>query len=120
MACFDVPGDLELLPDHSGLALTQGPTLARDRLRVLCATAKTVWRYDQDKGLPWRDILAARPDTRAIEVIMVQWLMSLGFIRNVLEIQADFDRDTRTIAITFKAQTDDGETVSDAVGLVTA
>jgi hypothetical protein len=115
VTCFNIAGDVQLNDDETDILTVSGVRLIRERLRVAIGTALGTWRYDATKGFPYQEILAARPDSRRIQLIFSVWLAEQAGIVSVDSVTVSFVE--RLCRIDFSATTDAGS-LSDSIGLL--
>jgi hypothetical protein len=115
---FDVPGDLELTSDRTGLVMSTGVRLMLEQVRSALGTARGSWFYDLARGFPYNEILGVIPDLTLIRMLFANWLQSeFDFISSVDEVRLDYDSEKRSLRIQWEATTETGEYLNDSIGV---
>ena len=95
-------GDLHI-SESGDISLTESIRQAV-RIRLLWFFAE--WRFAPELGVPYfEDILIKNPNPNRIRAIIRREAMSVQAVRDVLDIQANIDAQSRTARISFTAVT---------------
>ena len=71
------------------------------------------WFADTRQGFPYRQrVLVSNPNLISIRNLFYQAIQESPGIMNVNKLELDFDRLNRTLAVTFEATMDNGQTLS--------
>jgi hypothetical protein len=105
---LNVDNDLDLSTDN--LVYVEGlDAIAQDcktRLKFFLGE----WFLDTRLGVPWyQRIIGEKPRLVAIKSILRKAILSTPGLLTVLDFQLDFDRSTRALSLSFRANTVEGE-----------
>ncbi len=97
-------GDLDMVAD--GAAIRQEADI---RLQFMLGE----WFMDTEAGVPYfQNILVKSPNLAAIETILTDEILSVSGIDSVLDFTLNFNRSTRKLAVTWRANCAYGELTS--------
>jgi hypothetical protein len=114
MTCFNIPGDIALKSDGTGLAFAENAERLRNRIRVGFGTPIGTWVYDQASGFNIQSIWGAKEkDLEYIRATVWEYLEVFPEVRSVDEVTPTLSAGVLTIA--FTVTTIDGLQVSDTV-----
>jgi len=115
---FQIPGDLALSADGRYLLLWQGGEEIAYRANVALQTFAGAWVYDPSKGVKYLYEIFEKPASAGLALLRAEIWRVLGEtagIVEVLQVQIDFDSDTRTATIRWQARADTDGVVSSEV-----
>lgn len=96
------PHDLHLTPDGD-LSLVRGREEQRQRLFVHLLTSRGDWFYDQNYGVPYRDIMEERGRFSEKVNRLEQDIFRLGFVSE-MRSESRYDATTRTLYVHIRAR----------------
>lgn len=112
---------MDILLDNNGdLKIEKGDLVIGDSLAqkiiIKLQWHEGEWRWNQEEGIPYMELMGKNPDLERIEDIIREKLFDLEAVTNVKEVELLLDVKKRSITIFFEAETD-SETVKDEVRL---
>lgn len=106
----------DILVEGTDLALVAGVAEVAQHLRVGLALFRGDWYLDEQSGVPYyQQILISAPNTRAIETVFRQSILSDDDITGLPVFEMDIDRRGRQLAVRFVAESEIGDVAVDAV-----
>jgi hypothetical protein len=119
MSCgFQIPGDLALSADGRYLLLWQGGEEIAHRANVALQTFAGAWVYDPNKGVKYLYEIFEKPASAGLALLRAEIWRVLGEtagVVEVLQVQIDFDPETRTATIRWQARAEAAGVVSSEV-----
>lgn len=109
---FDVPGDLDLKPDGTGLLFVSGLQRLRQRLVIGLGFPVGSWAFDEAVGFPTENILE-RPSTEIAQHHFAKWLSAQPEITDVVNVTVSLDRASREFRFEFHVKTVWGDEIKD-------
>ena len=115
--------DLRLDPDTGDLDVTGGQlALVSDSAAIAQAVRchlsffKGEWFLDITAGLPYfEQILVKNPNIPALNAVYEKAILAVPGVSSLVSLVLDYDSAARTLAVTFRATTDDGELITGTV-----
>ena len=107
MPGFHIPYDLQLTANEQDFNIPdpQSPQGILDSIRVAAQTFATTWRYDLQKGIPWLDDQALKPQNEAlIRSLWYDLLSQTPGVRSVVSLTLTLDANSRKMRINFVLQ----------------
>lgn len=102
---LDADGDITL----EG-SLVEGLAAIKQHVRVRCLAVKDEWFLDPDDGVPYfSSVFVKNPDTSALAAVFRERIEGTPGVRLVTQISVTFNKQTRSGALAFRANTDVGE-----------
>lgn len=111
---LDASGDLAF--EGGDLVLEVGVASIASDLHARLQTFRGEWFLDGSIGIPFFDqVLVKQPNMTAIRALLRTEILDTPGIADVLELTTNYDNATRTLALSFRATTDTGEIIAEAV-----
>lgn len=111
---LDADGDL--LFEGGDMVLDSGASSIVSDVRARLNTFRGEWFLDQEIGIPYfDDVLVKRPNLPAIRAIFRDAMLETPGIAEIVSMAFDYDGAQRRMTLKFRAATDTGELVTDAV-----
>jgi hypothetical protein len=112
-------GDLDITTNPGRLTLSDDKaTCAAQKLRNRLLFFKNEWFLDTRLGVPWfQSILVKAPDLPLIEQILRQVILSVPSITGIVSFIMAYVPRARSIAYSFEAQCETGQTIQGGSGL---
>lgn len=102
--------DNDIFAENSSIRRVVGSADAVQHARSRLLTYLGEWFLDTTAGVPYfTDILVKPADLNIIESILKEKISSTTGILSLIEFGLDFNSTTRTLEVTFKAETEDSE-----------
>lgn len=102
---LDDSGDL--LFQNSDFALIEDEMELKQSISINLATNKGEWFLDLEAGLSFKSI-TGKPTDEQIRAAVIEALAQEPRVKLIQGVQVEQDRKSRTVAISFKAQTTEG------------
>ena len=112
MSCFNVPGDLMLSADERRILWWQGAEEIAARVNTKIQVFRGFWRYDQNAGVPWFDVLEKPADPSLLRAEIHKVIRSTPGIVRVLRVVVSLNAAERSARVDWSARTNAGIVVS--------
>ncbi len=107
----------DLALDGGNAVLVDGAARVKQQIRVTLLTWLGEYFLDTTFGVPFLEsILVKRPNRNEIEAVLRQRINAVPGVTGVTRMQLDIERQRRTLAVSFEANTDEG-LVADTITL---
>ncbi|MFA7468899.1 MAG: hypothetical protein WCY82_11650 [Desulfotomaculaceae bacterium] len=107
---IDVDGDIKI-DSHENIVMVEGPDEVVQAYWLLLSVRAGEWFLDTRLGLDYSKIWDKPYNPARIRAELIKALHQEPRTREVVDLELDFDRQARKLAITFKVITNDGETI---------
>jgi hypothetical protein len=108
---LDASGDLDMTNGD----ITQAPSIVQaiqKKLRLI----KGEWFADTSAGVPYyEEVWIKNPVPEHLEQIFKDAILSVEGVNSVVSLDLDYDNETRTLTVTFEADTVDGAAASEVL-----
>lgn len=110
---FAADADLDV---SAGLQFTSGSAAVAQGIRIRIQTFRGEWFLDLDTGVPYyQDLLGARFNDARARAAFRDTILSTPGVAKLLSLTVAFDRSTRVLSVSWKVQTEFGDTITDAL-----
>jgi len=100
---------------QNSLQMVEGTDEENQAVRLLVGTNKGEWFLNTMHGLAYKYLQVKNPNEAVIMAEVISTLKQESRIKEVLEVNVDFDRQGRVLTVRFKARMKSGETVEGQV-----
>lgn len=115
MSGFQVVGDLELNAAETDVVFAIDERRILQEIRIGLQVFKSTWRYDRNRGIPYRDdIMIKNPQLSALRSIFQQFLLAREGVIAVRYIRFELDGRARHLEMAFSIVIRGGFTVEDS------
>ena len=105
---LDDTGDL-LINDTGDLVLLEGVDATAQHLLISLRFFQGEWFLDLRIGFPYfEEVLVKAPDLNVVQSLFRDAILETEKVISVSELELDYDGTTRTLAVSFRAQTTEG------------
>ena len=107
MSGFPVQGDLALSDDGRRFVLRQGVEEYADRVRAALQIFRLVWRYDQNVGIRFLDVILEKPADIALALLAAEVrrvIAATPGTESVLRVSTSYDASSRSARIDWTAK----------------
>jgi hypothetical protein len=106
-------GDLEFSDDND-LILIDGVDAIRQHITIRLQFFQAEWFLDERIGIPYyQEILRKAPDLNVVRSIFREAILTTPGVIAVTDLVTEYDGTTRTLTVSFSAQTEEGPLVYD-------